>query len=521
MARNDPTDRRPGFGFPLSAKLLVVMLIAALLMAVFLYGYFGPRADESFTGRTDTLIDQSRDALGRMVRQHTADSKELLVNLIRHTTDARRRHMKDLPLSLYAGDVEQIRRAVEETDAAMSSRLEDNVGILAREMEERSLEEVESRIDSLAGEQTALGTAFAADIRRAYLNLNGAVFAALVLMFGFGLYRTVVRPVKQLRQATQAVARGDLGVTVPVRSSDEVGGLAADFGVMVQQLRQSRDDIDRTNRELQELNLNLEAEVSRKTQHLEEALDDLQRTQKQLIHAEKMASIGTLAGGVAHEFNNLMGGIRGCAIESLEAEKDSERRETLEVILRAADRASEITAQLLRFSRQRDVKIEPRDVGTIIDDALKLIEPDAHKRGVKVVRQGDAGEPVPVDGDGLHQVLLNLCRNALHAMAGGGKLTVDAQRTEREMIIAVRDTGAGIASEQVNHIFEPFFTTKDQDPDPAARGAGLGLSVSYSIVEAHGGTLEVESAIGEGSTFTITLPIAEFPPRSDQEEKSR
>jgi len=500
-------------------KLTAVLLVAATLMAIFLYGYFGPRADESFTDRTDTLIEQSRDALGRMVLQHTADSKSLLVNLIRHTTDARRRHMKDLPLSLYAGDVEQIRQAVEETDAAMSRRLEDNVGILAREMEQRSLREVKRRIDKLAEEQTVLGTAFASDIRRAYLNLNGAVFAALVLMFGFGLYRTVVRPVRQLRQGTRAVARGELDVEVPVRSADEVGGLAADFGVMVRQLRQSRREIDGKNRELRELNLNLEAEVNRKTRHLERALDDLQRAQKQLIHAEKMASIGTLAGGVAHEFNNLMGGIRGCAAETLETEANAERRETLEVILRAADRASEITDQLLRFSRQRAGKIEPRDVGAIIEDALTLIEPDAHKRAVTVVRRIEAGAPVPVDGDGLHQVLLNLCNNALHAMPGGGELTIEARQTPREMVIAVTDTGVGIGADQIDHIFEPFFTTKDQDPDPASRGAGLGLSVSYSIVEAHGGTIEVGSVPGQGATFTITLPIPEFPPSTIRKER--
>jgi len=502
MSRNDPGDRRPGRGFSLGMKLAVVLFIAAVLMAVFLYGYFGPRADESFTDRTGTLIELSHDSLSRMVLRHTADSKNLLVNVIRNTTDARRRHMKDLPLSLYAGDVDQIRRTVEEADAAMSGRLEDNVEILAREMEQRSLKEVKSRIDRLAEEQTALGTAFAGDIRRAYLNLNGAVFAALVLMCGFGLYRTVVRPVRQLRQGTRAVASGNLDVEVPVRSTDEVGGLAADFGLMVSQLRQSRDDIDRKNRELQDLNLNLEAEVSRKTQ--------------QLIHAEKMASIGTLAGGVAHEFNNLMGGIRGCAADSLETETDGERRETLEVILRATDRASEITAQLLRFSRQRAVKIEPRDVGAIIGDALTLIERSAHERGVTIVRTIDAGGPVPVDGDGLHQVLLNLCNNALHAMPGGGELTLDAKRSARELVIAVKDRGVGIGADQIEHIFEPFFTTKDRDPDPATRGAGLGLSVSYSIVEAHGGTIEVESTVGVGSTFTIILPIPEIPPNADE-----
>jgi signal transduction histidine kinase len=502
------SDQESGVKFPLALKLGLSLLGASLIVAVFLLFYSGPRTAEDFSERTSQLIEMSREALGRTVHEDTEASRDLLINLIRHTTDARRRHMMDLPLSLYAGDMERIRSVVEETDARMSRRLEENVGILANEMEQRSLREAEARIDDITAEQAAMGEAVTADLRRAFLILTGVVFAALLLVLGFGLYRTVVHPIRKLQQGTLAVARGDLDVAVPAQSRDEVGGLAANFAVMVRQLRQSREDVRRKNRELEELNLNLEAEVDRKTRHLAQALDDLQRTQKQLIHVEKMASIGTLAGGVAHEFNNLIGGIRGCVSEALATEVDGERRETLEVIRRASVRAGEITDQLLRFSRQGAVNLRPLDPARTLEEALALIEPEARSRGVSVVRRIEAGAPIPADGDALHQVFLNLFTNALQAMTGGGELTVETERSAREMVIRVADTGAGIPAGDIDRIFEPFFTTKDEESDPAQRGAGLGLAVSYNIVTAHGGTLEAASGSGRGTVFTVRLPVA-------------
>jgi signal transduction histidine kinase len=110
------------------------------------------------------------------------------------------------------------------------------------------------------------------------------------------------------------------------------------------------------------------------------------------------------------------------------------------------------------------------------------------------------------DGDALHQVFLNLYTNAVQAMPHGGELAIEAKRIDRELVIRIKDTGSGIPADQIDRIFEPFFTTKDQEPDPALRGSGLGLSVSYSIVEAHGGTLEVESEVNHGAVFTVRLP---------------
>ncbi|MFH1998374.1 MAG: HAMP domain-containing protein, partial [Planctomycetota bacterium] len=276
---------------PLGVKLVGALLAVAIIMLGFLFGYFGPHANESFLEGSNGLIDLSREAMREMVHRNTSESADLLINVIRHTTDSRRRLLSDLPLSLYSGDITRIRQAIERADEEKSNRLQRNVEILAQEMEDRSLEDVKHRLDSLGQAQTAKSRHFASDIRVSYLVLAGTVFMLLVLLLGFGLYHTVVHPLQQLRKVTQAITRGDLRIDVPVQSKDEVGGLSADFAAMVEQLRESREDIRLKNDQLQELNHNLESEVARKTRHLEQALHDLRRAQKQLIHAEKMASI--------------------------------------------------------------------------------------------------------------------------------------------------------------------------------------------------------------------------------------
>ena len=526
-ARIPPEDRAPPASFPrnprpipLALKLGSALALATGFMIVFLLLVFGPQASSTFKNHSDELIDLSRDALSRMVRKNTTDTNDVLTRMIERFTDSRRRHMKDLPLSLYEGDEERIRGAINEFETRRNAVFQGNVGVLAREMERRALEDVDRRLKVLADRQRRVGDAFAGQVRAEYLALTGAVFALLLLLLGVGLYRAVVHPVRRLSKVSRAVAAGDLDVDVPTRSRDEVGALSRDFASMVTQLRASRETVRRKSDELEALNRSLEDEVARKTSHLMRALEDLKRTQKQLIHAEKMASIGTLAGGVAHEFNNLIGGIRGCAREALEDETDPDRRETLDVIVRASARAGEITDQLLKFSKQRALVMKPVDTVRILEEALVLAEPEARRVGIRVVKRLDAVPTVAGDGDALHQVFLNLYRNALQAMTEGDTLTVETEAAGREVRIRVSDSGVGIPAEQVDRIFEPFFTTKDTHPDPAVRGSGLGLSVSYSIVEAHGGRITVESEPGRGSRFTVILPVAEGPIGETHEDEA-
>jgi two-component system NtrC family sensor kinase len=275
---------------------------------------------------------------------------------------------------------------------------------------------------------------------------------------------------------------------------------------MLGELRASRAEIDRKNAELRDWNQTLEAEVARKTEHLERALVDLRRTQRRLVHAAKMASVGTLAGGVAHEFNNVIGGIHGCARLALDGETDPARREALEVIVRAAERGAAITDQLLRFARQRVHAVGPVDLAQVLDESLALIGPRARRAGVRIERSGPANLSIRADGGAMHQVFLNLATNAVQAMPDGGLLAVDLDLVGDEARIRFRDTGVGIPADQIEHVFEPFWSGRDREADPERRGTGLGLSVSYGLVEAHGGSIEVDSEPGVGSTFTVRIP---------------
>jgi two-component system NtrC family sensor kinase len=489
--------------FPLAGKVAGALLALAVPALLFLLFWFAPRATESFRERSGSLIAASREEMTEMARERVASHRELLVSLIAHTTDARRRRLADMPFSLYEGDPERIRGAIESMDADQSARLRANVEIIAREMERRFLDDVDRRVGALVSEESVLSAAYTSELRRDYLAILGSLFAALIALFGAGLFSSVIAPIRRLRSVTQAVARGDLSQEPQVASRDEIGDLAHDFAGMIRQLRASRA-------ELETLNRGLASEVAAKTAHLERALEDLRQAQRKLVHAEKMASLGTLAGGVAHEYNNLIGGIRGSAAEALEAESDSSKREPLEVILRAADRAKGITDRLLRFARREPVRLRETDVANVLDEALVLALPEARKCRVEVERRIDAHAAFAADGNALHQVFLNLFSNALQAMPGGGTLRVTAGVENRDYVVRVADTGPGIEPGVIDRVFEPFFTTRDGEPGSA--GSGLGLSVSYGIVEAHGGTLAVESEVGKGATFIVRIPIRKAPP---------
>lgn len=478
--------------WPLAAKLAALLAIVALGIVALLVWQFGPSAHRAFQQRSEVLVERSIQAMREQSQGSTEASRELLVNLIRHTTDARQRILADLPLGLYRNDEEAVRAAIRDQDAARAAQLQRNVGLLAAEMTRRADARIEAVLARLGEDQRGLGASFAGEMQRSSLWLVGGVLLGLVVLLGAGLYGFVVRPVRELRRATQAVRRGDLEVTPPRGGADEVGALAADFGGMVEQLRASQ-------RELQAWNQRLESEVERKTEHLQQA-------QKRLVQAEKMASLGTLAGGVAHEFNNIIGGIRGCAREALASEDDPERREPLEVMARAADRGASVTEQLLAFSRHRIGHKRAADLVELMGEVLGLMRADLERRRIEVVL--DVPDPLPVwaDPGAIHQVLMNLVRNAMQAMAEGGTLTLRGERRPSGSCLTVADTGPGIASEHLDRVFEPFFTTKDHERDPELRGSGLGLAVSYGVVEAHGGRLEVENGTECGAVFRVELP---------------
>jgi signal transduction histidine kinase/ActR/RegA family two-component response regulator len=242
----------------------------------------------------------------------------------------------------------------------------------------------------------------------------------------------------------------------------------------------------------------------------------LEKTQQQLQQAQKMEAVGRLAGGVAHDFNNLLTVIQGYG-ELLQAslEGDAEKRESVVEIIKAAERATALTRQLLAFSRQQVLEMRVLDVGAVVADTEKMLKRLIGEDVEVVVERPAALGLVKADPGQIEQVVLNLAVNARDAMPGGGRLTLalanadlevpfaaaqDSIPPGRYVVLSVTDTGTGMDAETLGHIFEPFFTTKER-----GKGTGLGLATVYGIVRQTGGYMAVETAPGAGTTFRVYL----------------
>jgi two-component system, NtrC family, sensor kinase len=225
----------------------------------------------------------------------------------------------------------------------------------------------------------------------------------------------------------------------------------------------------------------------------------------QLQQSDKLSSIGLLAAGVAHEVNTPLAGISSYSQMLMQQIPDTDpRRQLLEKIHRQTSRASSIVNNLLNFSRVTEARYAPVDLNRVIDDTIQLLEAQLRNTEIEVVRSYDGELPLAFgDGPKLQQVLMNLILNARDAMPQGGRLEISTESDEDSAVIEIRDTGLGIAPEHLSKIYDPFFTTKQ-----IGKGTGLGLAVSYGIIRDHGGHIDVESKLGEGTRFQITLPLA-------------
>ena len=232
----------------------------------------------------------------------------------------------------------------------------------------------------------------------------------------------------------------------------------------------------------------------------------LQETHLQLVSSEKMASLGKLAAGIAHEINNPLGGIliySSLMMEDLP--EDDPKRGDLARIVQEAGRCKDIVKSLLEFARQTEPKKEPTDINRAINDGLFFLVNQALFHNIQIVKELDPFLPfVRGNASQLKQVFMNIIVNAAEAMHGSGTLTITTSQSpdRKTALIAFTDTGEGIPEENLSRIFEPFFTTKD-----VGKGTGLGLATSYGIIEDHGGKISVKSKVGEGTTFTIGLPV--------------
>ena len=243
-------------------------------------------------------------------------------------------------------------------------------------------------------------------------------------------------------------------------------------------------------------------------EELRKRMQDLERSQQELIESSKLAAVGTLAAGVAHEFNNLMAAISGHAELGLVSDDMDEIKRSLQVVVQTVDRAKRITTNLLTFARKREPRMELADITQAVGNPLELMQRDLEKSDIRLVRKFSDVPAIVCDAGQISQVCLNLLTNARDAMLpDGGTLTVEIKRDDQDVLIAFTDTGTGIPPHILDNLFKPFVTTKGPLGGGEMAGSGLGLSVSDGIIKNHGGTIDVETELGKGSTFTIRLPI--------------
>jgi signal transduction histidine kinase len=304
------------------------------------------------------------------------------------------------------------------------------------------------------------------------ITLLFGVLLAVVIMFA--LVRSLHGRLQRLLDATRRIAQGDLQHRVEGAEHDgeEFGELASAFNTMTR---------------------------------------NLHRSQRQLLQSAKHAAIGELATNIAYEVNNPLTGVLGYTGLLLKSDDvPEEKKEHLRTIERETLRAREILKNLLDFSRRKPPNLVRVDIAGIIEDTISLVKGQAKVSHVEIKIECPTGLPlVAVDTDGMKQVFVNLINNAFFAMPSGGMLTVRCgaetdERGRKSVVVGLSDTGHGIPEDQLDKIFDPFFTTR-----PDGGGTGLGLSISFMVVQNHGGRIEVESTVGQGSTFRVILPAQE------------
>lgn len=347
-----------------------------------------------------------------------------------------------------------------------------------------------------------IGILYVGMLERPYIDTTSRVMLTFTLMaFLFIVFLLVIlyfatsritNPLQKMVVATHEIAKGDLSHKVEVDSRDEIGYLANSFNQMTA-------DLKTANQKLIEWGKTLEKKVEERTKELREM-------QAHLIQSEKLASLGKLAAGIAHEINNPLGGI---LIYSHLLLEDTSRKnphyENLKKIVKETSRCKDIVKGLLEFARPKEPEVSQIDLNDVVDRSLAIVEKQALFQNIKISKAYMPDLPkIVADGSQLQQVFMNIIINAAEAMDGKGVLSLSTSLdTDGACIEAkISDTGHGINEEGKKRLFEPFFSTKE-----VGKGTGLGLAISYSIIQIHQGTIDVKSEEGKGSTFTVRLPV--------------
>ena len=312
------------------------------------------------------------------------------------------------------------------------------------------------------------------------ISLGGSALSAVICLF---LARTLTRPVKALAVAAERFAEGDLKQRVePDESTREIGMLGRAFNSMASSIEERDEQLG-------------------------------ERAQEEIARSKRLAMIGQMAAGVAHEINNALGGIILFSNLLLgKAPSEGVERENLERIARESERCRKIVQGLLEFSRQREPEAKAVNIEDVVERAIALLGNQALFQNIEIVKEFQPDLPtVYVDTFQMQQVFVNIMMNAADAMNGKGNLGISAKadRKAERVDISFIDSGCGIPEEALRHLCEPFFTTKE-----VGHGTGLGLSISHGIVERHGGSMKINSKVGQGTTVTVSLPSTAWLPAS-------
>lgn len=356
----------------------------------------------------------------------------------------------------------------------------------------------------------------------------GVFLFVMGIAAAFVLSRNITGPLSELTAGATAVSRGDHSRRVKINQKDELGQLATAFNAMVEKLHESQHELERkvqertaqletANRQLELLSESHAEKRSVAERERADAIEALQNTEKQLVQSQKLEAVGRLAGGISHDFNNLLTVILGYTdISKRNLQEGDPLLRNLEEIGKASERAAALTRQLLAFSRKQVMQPKVFDVNTVVNDLKKMLRRMIGEDiELRVSTQADLGN-IKADPVQLEQVLMNLVVNARDAMPRGGKLSIETSNVYLDesyahdhvgadpgeyVMLAISDTGCGMDEETRQRIFEPFFTTKE-----SGKGTGLGLSMVYGIVKQSGGNIWVYSEEGRGTTFKIYFP---------------
>jgi signal transduction histidine kinase len=443
--------------------------------------------------RLVTVISENFTAqreLERLVQQKGRVAERRLSDTALQSFLVIRRYEKNIMLDRNREAFEVFKRAFDSSSLIAHPEVRNYRALVARlysryETEKESVEkmrhtarEIQSFTQNLSKEERAT---IATTIRMSIILLVVALVLVVIvgIIINIKLATSIATPLRTLEKITKKIAQGDFSERIEVKGQDELSSLEVSFNLMEEKLKNALWSLEHT-------------------------IEKLQEKQAQLVEAEKLASIGKLAAGIAHEINNPLTAVLTFSHLMLEqCPPEDPRHESLKLMARETNRARTIVRQLLNFGREIVIKPEKININQPVSEITdSLVAQDAFK-GIELdVKLGEDLPDVYADPAQIGQVVMNLLLNAIHAITPPGRIEIVTRTNGSSIELVFTDTGTGIPEEHIHKIFDPFFTTKD-----SSKGTGLGLAVSYGIIKKHGGDIEVASTVGKGTTFTVRMPI--------------